>query len=251
MGRRKNASSSPVECVMEDEAITMATVKNLLAVQESMLRSLFESTIMSINSRLDSVVSTVADLKASVEFTQKDLDELKPVTSKIKNAEDEIAQVNEALEYLENQSRRNNIRVSGVPESPGETWADSEATVKEYIQRSLGIDVDVERAHRVKKRETRNKKGHGDSQDKPRTIICRLRDWKQREAVLREARKIKPPGLYISEDLARVTLRKREGQIAKMKEAKSAGKTAYFILDRLIIKDSKHVSVNGNVRTDK
>ena len=56
------------------------------------------------------------------------------------------------MEYLENQSRRNNIRVSGISESPGETWNDSENKVKEAIKSSLRLEIEMERAHRVDKR---------------------------------------------------------------------------------------------------
>ena len=73
--------------------------------------------------------------------------------------------------------------------------------------------------------------------EKPRTIACKLKDWKQRESVIREARKVKPKGFCIAEDLARSTRSKRVEQIEAMKKARDAGKRAYFILDRLIIRD--------------
>ena len=50
------------------------------------------------------------------------------MAAKLKDAEEEIGILqtdlrtqHSKLEYLENQSRRNNIRVSGIPESPDET----------------------------------------------------------------------------------------------------------------------------------
>ena len=58
---------------------------------------------------------------------------------------------------------------------------------------------------------------------------------------MRKARKVKPQGLFISEDLARATLEKRAAQVDKLKAATQAGKTAYFILDRLIIRDKINV----------
>ena len=73
----------------------------------------------------------------------------------------------------------------------------------------------------------------------PRTIVCRLRDWEQKEEILRKVRRVKPPGLFVSEDLAPETLAKREPQIAKLKKAKRVGKVAYFVLDRLAIKDRR------------
>ena len=105
--------------------------------------------------------------------------------------------------------------------------------MKEAIKSSLGLEIEIERAHRVDKRKKVGGKQSKEEKEKPRTIVCKLKDWKQRESVIREARKVKPKGLYIAEDLARSILRKRE----KMKKARDAGKRAYFILDRLIIRD--------------
>ena len=109
----------------------------------------------------------------------------------------------------------------------------------------------IERAHRVvRRRKSASSQRGAEQADKPRTIVCHLRDWKQRDAVIREARKIKPPGLYVVEDLARATLLKREGQIAKMKEARKAGKMAYFILDRLIIRDKRESMTTADKRDE-
>lgn len=67
--------------------------------------------------------------------------------------------------------------------------------------------------------------------------MCCLHDWKQKEEILRAARRIKPSGIFVNEDLANETLEKRKEPLDKFKEAKRAGKTAYFVLDRLVIKD--------------
>ena len=103
----------------------------------------------------------------------------------------------------------------------------------------LDMEVDIEREHRVerkKKPEAAKKSGQ------PSTIVCRLKNWKQKEAVVRKAMKEKPVGLFICEDLSVATLEKRANQVEKLKAAKKAGKTAYFILDSLIIRDKPQVS---------
>ena len=41
-------------------------------------------------------------------------------------------------------------------------------------------------------------------------------------------------GLFVSEDLAVETLDKQNSQMEKLKEAKRAGKIAYFVLDTLM-----------------
>ena len=53
----------------------------------------------------------------------------------------------------------------------------------------------------------------------------------------RSARRIKPPGIFVNEDLAQEMLDKREEQRPKFEEARRNGKIAYFVLDRLVIKD--------------
>ena len=57
-------------------------------------------------------------------------------------------------DYLQNQLRRSNIKILGVPEDPDEkTWDDTELIVKTVIKNELGIqdadEIEIERAHRV------------------------------------------------------------------------------------------------------
>ena len=140
-----------------------------------------------------------------------------PFASKLEEINNEIDQLNSDLseqelkvEYLESQSRRNNICVKGIPESEKETWEEVEPKVKDAIKIKLDLEVDIERAHRVEQRK-QGKKRSSTNEHQPRTIVCRLRDWKQREQVLRKARKEKPVGLHISEDVALSTLLKTSG----------------------------------------
>ena len=169
------------------------------------------------------------------------------MATKLEDTEGEIGSLQKTLdeqsskmEYLENQSRRNNISVSGIPESADETWEIFEEKVKKAIREKLDMEFDIERGaprvERKKKPEGAKKSGQ------PRTTVCHLKNWKQNEAVVRKARKEKPEGLFICEDLAVATLEKRASQVEKLKAAKKSGKTAYFILDRLIIRDKLQVS---------
>lgn len=48
---------------------------------------------------------------------------------------------------------------------------------------------------------------------------------------------IKPVGLFVKEDLAPATIEKREELQPKLIAAKRAGKIAYFVLDKLVIRD--------------
>ena len=58
----------------------------------------------------------------------------------------------------------------------------------------------------------------------------------EKESLIKRAKEIKPTGLYLNEDLAKKTIRKRKEQMSKMIEARRQGKLASFSLDKLIIK---------------
>ena len=134
-----------------------------------------------------------------------------------------------------------NVRIDGIREEDNETWLNTETKAKEVLQEKLNLSFEpvIERAHRTG---TRSRPGAADGfNTRPRTIVCRLRDWKQKDEILRAARRMKPSGIFLSEDLANETMEKRKAQLYKLKEAKRAGKMAYFVLDRLVIKDRRGV----------
>ena len=100
----------------------MATVRSLLVVQESMLKALLESVVNGINARMDDLERSVSDIKANLEFSQTEIEDLKPLRPKLKEAKENLIRVHNSMEYLQNQSRQNNIRVSGIPESHGQRY---------------------------------------------------------------------------------------------------------------------------------
>ncbi|CAB4045309.1 Hypothetical predicted protein, partial [Paramuricea clavata] len=136
------------------------------------------------------------------------------------------------VEYLENQSRQNNINLDGIPEVYDEMWEVTEQLVKDVLKDKLEIskDISIERAHRIgKRRVSPGSSASATSTTHPHTIVCRLKNWKQKENILKTAWKVKPLGVYVNEDLALDTLQKRKAQMPQLIEAKRAGKIAYFI----------------------
>ena len=123
MGKQKKYQSADAAAVEvnletkdEGELVSIATVKQMLDVQQSMLKTLFDSFISTVNARVDKLTDSVASLKASLEFTQKDVGDLLSLKSKLVSAEKDIVEIKNRvelygnkIEYQENQSRRNNI----------------------------------------------------------------------------------------------------------------------------------------------
>ena len=130
---------------------------------------------------------------------------------------------------------------NGIREEDNETWLNTETKAKEVLQEKLNLSFEpvIERAHRTG---TPSRPGAADGiNTRLRAIVCRLRDWKQKDEILRAARRMKPRGIFLSEDFVNETMEKRKVQLDKLKEAKRAGKMAYFVLDRLVIKDRRRV----------
>lgn len=66
----------------ERDYVTLATFQELLKVQESIrFKSLFQSMIQTLTLRVDSVVKDVQDLQ----YTKKDVEELKPLHVKLED----------------------------------------------------------------------------------------------------------------------------------------------------------------------
>ena len=107
----------------------------LLQQQQDIFKDLVKVIMDSTNSRMDTITKEVQDLKTSIQYTQKEVDELKITQAKqsehSNTTQTDIVKLCESLqvildkhEYLEGQLRRNNIIIDGIPEAPGESWAD-------------------------------------------------------------------------------------------------------------------------------
>ena len=90
--------------------------------------------------------------------------------------------VNDINQQTENfyQSRRNNVRITGIPENKnvGQTWDDTENIAKQSITDKLNIyeDFEMERCHRVNIRKRRNNNMSGQP-EKPRPIVAKVLKW--------------------------------------------------------------------------
>ena len=68
-GKDANSSSTA-------EFVSLATLKEMLKMQERMFKDMFESVLSSVNVRIDKVVKSVTELKASLQYSQQDIDDL-------------------------------------------------------------------------------------------------------------------------------------------------------------------------------
>ena len=73
---QKKASSPSAEAVeFELSELSSSSIQDLFKVQERMFKTLMHSVFTNITSRIDGIVKDVADLKASLQFSQNDISE--------------------------------------------------------------------------------------------------------------------------------------------------------------------------------
>ena len=206
---------------------------------ESSYKSFTKIVIDSANTRIDGLVREVQDLRTSLQFSQKEVDELKLTKLQtVDTSQKQVVPQSDLLakvDYLDNQSRRNNIIIEGLgPDSASETWADTESKVREMFQNKLKLDcktIEIERAHRNGRfSQTEDKPG-------PRPVVVKLLRFKDRDLILSKARAhLKETNIYINEDFSDLVRKKRADLIPAMKAARAKGNYAIISYDRLVIK---------------
>ncbi|KAK2152492.1 hypothetical protein NP493_2449g00002 [Ridgeia piscesae] len=75
------------------------------------------------------------------------------------------------------------------------------------------------------------------TKDVEQTIVVRFVTYKDQDCILQAARKEKPRGIFVTEDLSHRVMEKRKQLMPKLREARSNGKIAYLVYDRVIVKD--------------
>lgn len=240
----------------EEDTVSMSQVRELLQQQkefflemlqqqERTFKSFVEMIIDTSNKRCDETIKELYELKTSVHFTQKEVDDVKRELSTLsmesKSARGDILSLSESLlpitlksDYLEGQSRRNNLVFDGIEESPDEGWAESEEKVKALLVAKLQLpgDIELERAHRMAGRKDF-------TTGRPRPIMAKFLRFKDRSAVLERARKLKGTNIFINEDFTEAVRQKRRDLMPALKAARDRGEIAYIRYDKLITHPAK------------
>lgn len=239
------ADMDTVDIALQKQA---AFFEKLLEKQADSFQRSLQTVLEVTNTRIDKLSMAFGEIKASLEYTQKDVEQLKTnldesnkdikkIDKMLVTATSTLSECNKEIDYLENQSRRNNLRIDGIPEENDDSWAKTEELVREMLATKLAIptqeanEMRIERAHRIG---TKREVG---TNSRPRTIIVKMERFKDRDMVKRKAKECRIRGLYINEDVSQRVSEKRKELLPKLKQAKADGKIAFFSYDKLIIKD--------------
>lgn len=206
----------------------------------------FEERIERIEDQMSETNNELEGLKDSVTFTQNLIDDKMKEVDKLiekktqvirehqsalgKTTELKIKELKEKNRALEDRSRRNNLRVDGLEERENETWKDCEKKIKMLMVKKLKMEKDyaegivIERAHRVGQKK----------KDKPRTVIFKLLNYKDKEEIIGKRKMLKNSGIYIDEDFSFETIQIRKKLRKDMYAEREKGRFSYISYDKLV-----------------
>ena len=208
--------------------------------------------IQDVKVKMKTIRNDVNDLKVSLQFSQAKLGEtekkLDSIDLTVSTHKDDLNCMNEfpdftenQLECLGNQSRRCNVRIIGQSENKQleETWDDIEQLVKEAIKEKVNLadDFEIERCHRVK-HQSENNARNGQPVG-PRPIVAKMARWKDDEEIVRKqgSLNLKESNLCLTYQTEHFKKERNEFLSNELLAAGEAGKVAYFIIDKLVIRD--------------
>jgi chromosome segregation ATPase len=174
---KKKTNPSDTEDDVNDISINSSVIEKLIKTQIDHLKSHFDSAISkqaeslkihfnsaieNLNLKVDKLSKDITNLESSLEYSQQDISELKVNMATqhesllgnsrvISNLDSEMIKIKSKLAYLENQSRRNNIRINGIPADFNETWEQTEEKARKILKDRLNLEIEpqFERAHRT------------------------------------------------------------------------------------------------------
>ena len=170
-------------------------VKVLLESQERAFRSAVDIAVEQMKARIQAAEGMTNEVIKSLEFSQGDIRELRNEVKVLRKSDAEkqvviealqskVAELEHRLNYQEDYSRRNNLRITGFLEQGETTWEQTSTNVSKLLENKLQLpSIKLERAHRV-----------GDSTTPhPRPVVVRFMNFSGRHVVLR-TRKLKGMG---------------------------------------------------------
>ena len=165
-------------------------------------------------------------LKANLEFTSNELKDLKTIQGKDRDDEkNELSLLKKEIAYLEAYSRRENLIVEGITEAVTDEgkFEDTASVLRTLMASALKIEdpesIEFQRVHRFGK-----KKLEG-----TRPIIARFLRYSDKQEILKCSRAFRDDNIRIYSDLPKSIQESRRRQMPRLKAAKEAGKTAYFL----------------------
>ena len=228
-------------------------IKEELEDHDKKLFEILKSHLEAANQRLNKISDEVVQLTKSLKFTQaevkKEITNIKDNLNQVKTELKELGKhaldpnyVTNKLIELEDRSRRNNIRIDGIEEEQYETWDRCEEKIQKVIKDKLGIedDVEIDRCCRMKK--SGKDRLNNERNLRPRTIICRLLRFKDKQRIIQSSKKLKNTGIFIYEDFCKDTMDLRKQLWEKVLEHRANNKISYLNYRSIVVRNQRNTA---------
>lgn len=205
-------------------------------IEETVSR--LDAEVRVLKSQKKKLEKNVEELEEGMQYNDDDISDLQRDNKKLEN---DVYELKKQLMYMENYSRRENLKFFGVQENIDPSYSgndmdegssrqygtleNTKEVLYQFLEEQLKIDrprekIEFQRVHRLGK----------PNPLKSRPIIARFLRFSDREFVMEQARKhLKDDeNLHVFDDIPKELYDLRKEQIQKLKKARQKGYTAYF-----------------------
>ncbi|CAN7992876.1 unnamed protein product, partial [Ixodes hexagonus] len=156
------------------------------------------------------------------------IDHLETIVTSLRST---VLQQSIKISDLEDRSRRSNLVIFGVAESPNEDEEQLRSKViSDIFADKLGVPcTSIARIHRLGRNGTK------------RPVIMYFQDFIEKQTVLKNAKKLKGSKVFIQNDYSQSTLHKRKMLWESAKLDKTNGKRVFLVHDKLRINDDFYI----------
>lgn len=164
--------------------------KDFLDLLKATVETAIESKIRPLIEDIQKIHGKIHDIECSLDRQDEAILETKKITDELTSKVNLMADQQNTLEQY---SRRNCLRISGIEENANE---DTDAVIMDLARAKLDTKLslsDIDRSHRI----------GPPSPNKKRSIIVKFTTYRARASVLQNRRKLKGTGIVIREDLTK------------------------------------------------
>ena len=175
--------------------------------------------------KTEEMLTALNDRADSVEF------QFGCVTDRLATIEAENKSLKGDIIDMKSRSMRDNLIFSNIPEKENETPDVTEHILREFLEVNLKMEkqdvtnIRFDRVHRI----------HG--QRKPRAIVAKFCDFKQRQIVRGKSRALKGTNYYINEQFPPEINSERKELVKVMKEKRQQGHKTRLVYNKLYVDD--------------
>lgn len=163
--------------------------------------------------------------------------------------EERVAKLEAENKYLrkmindqENRSRRNNLKIDGLPEAPNETPGNLYETVQKFFKDTLRLPeseaMRLDRVHRIGQMQHHR--------SKPRTVILRFNWFEDRQKVWNKRRDLRDTGIWLREDFSKETEETRAKLYPYVQAARAKNMKSTLSVDALIVDGKRYTTETVN-----